>query len=131
MTRAETGHYYIYIFGLMPRHKYQQNKHIRQVNKQSLDVFIKDLDKQSWENTLISNDVNTAYNSFLDLFIELYDKNCPLNILKDYKNMKTSKPWFTTNGLRNACIRENVCTKITLKTEHWMHKSSTNQTEIN
>ena len=42
------------------RHKYQQNKHIRQVNKQSLDAFIKDLDKQSWENTLISNDVNTA-----------------------------------------------------------------------
>ena len=30
------------------RHKYQQNKHIRQVNKQSLDAFIKDLDEQSW-----------------------------------------------------------------------------------
>ena len=41
------------------RHKYQQSKHIRQVNKQSLDAFIKDLDKQSWENTLIPNDVNT------------------------------------------------------------------------
>ena len=67
------------------RHKYQQNKHIRQVNKQSLDAFIKYLDKQSWENTLISNNVNTAYNSFLDLFIELYDNNCPLKILKDNK----------------------------------------------
>ena len=86
------------------RHKYQQPKHIRQVNKQSLDAFIKDLDKQSWENTLISNDVNTAYNSFLDSFIELYDKNCPIKLLKDNKNVKTSKPWFT-NGLRNACIK--------------------------
>ena len=96
------------------RHKYQQNKHIRQVNKQSLDAFIKDLDKQSWENSLISNDVNTAYNSFLDLFIDLYDKNCPLKILEDNKNIKTSKPWFT-NGLRNACIKRKRLYKDYIK----------------
>ena len=96
-------------------HTYQQNKHIRQVNKQSLDAFIKDLDKQSWENTLISNDVNIAYNSLLDLFIELYDKNCPLKILKDNKNIKTNKPWLT-NGLRNACIKRKRLYKDYIKT---------------
>ena len=90
------------------------NKHIRQVNKQSLDAFIKDLDKQSWENSLISNYVNTAYNSFLDLFIEQYDKKIPLKILKDNKNIKTSKPWFT-NGLRNACIKRKRLYKDYIK----------------
>ena len=92
------------------RHKYQQNK-------QSPDAFIKDLDKQSWENTLISNYVNTAYDSFLDLFIELYDKNCPLKILKDNKNIKRSKPWFT-NGLRNACIKRKRLYKDYIKKNH-------------
>ena len=43
-------------------------------------------------------------------FIELYDKNCSLKILKDIKNVKTSKPWFTT-GLRNACIKRKLLYK--------------------
>ena len=103
------------------RHKYQQNKHIRQVNKQSLDAFIKDLDKQSLGNTLISNDVSAAYNSFLDLLIYLYDKNCPLKILKKiikHKNKQTMvykcKPWFT-NCLRNACIKRKRLYKDYIK----------------
>ena len=76
---------------------------------------------ENFTQTLISNDVNTAYNSFLDLFIELYDKHCPLKILKDNKNIKISKPWFT-NGLRNACIKRKRKYTDYIKTEHSMHK---------
>ena len=41
-------------------------------------------------------------------------KKIPLKILKDNKNIKTSKPWFT-NGLRNACIKRKRLYKDYIK----------------
>ena len=51
---------------------------------------------------------------FLDTFIKLYNKHCPLKRVKN-KNLNTNnKPWFT-NGLRNACLKKNLLYKKILK----------------
>lgn len=49
-------------------------------------------------------DVNTAYNYFLETFVRLYNKNCPI---KRYRNKEDSNAPWITRGLRNACKKKN------------------------
>ena len=90
-------------------------KTIRKSSKESVDAFIEYLNRQTWHTTYKSDDANIAYDNFLDTFIKLYNKQCPL---KRYKNWNTNnKSWFT-NGLRNACLKKNLLYKEFLKKEH-------------
>ena len=89
-------------------------KTIRKSSKESVDAFIEDLNRQTWHNTYKSDDANIAYDNFLDTFIKLYNKHCPLKRVIN-KNLNTNnKPWFT-NGLRNACLKKNLLYKEFLK----------------
>ena len=89
-------------------------KTIRKSSKESVDAFIEDLNRQTWHNTYKSDDANIAYDNFLDTFIKLYNKHCPLKRVIN-KNLNTNnKPWFT-NGLRNACLKNNLLYKEFLK----------------
>ena len=83
-------------------------------SKESVDAFIEDLNRQTWHNTYKSDDANIAYDNFLDTFIKLYNKHCPLKRVIN-KNLNTNnKPWFT-NGLINACLKNNLLYKEFLK----------------
>ena len=89
-------------------------KTIRKSSKESVDAFIEDLNRQTWHNTNKSDDANVAYDNFLNTFIKLYNKHCPLKRVKNTNLNTNNKPWFT-NGLKNACLKKNLLYKEFLK----------------
>ena len=44
----------------------------------AISLFCHDLDQQNWETVLQTDDVNQAYNSFIDIIKTLFNKNCPV-----------------------------------------------------
>ena len=80
-------------------------QYIRKINEDTLASFSDELSQQSWENVLNTNDVNQAYDSFLHIFIDIFNKHFPVKRVsrKSYIN---KKPWFT-KGLKCACTKKN------------------------
>lgn len=68
--------------------------------------------EQSWDNVYV-DDVNTAYDAFIKIFITLYEKHCPL-VNKVMNHRFTGKPWFT-RGIQKACKRKNKLYKDFLR----------------
>ena len=84
----------------------------RVITEKSITALKTDLSFQNWEIVYGESDVNAAYNSFLQEFVELYNKNCPL---KKYKEREEKNTPLITNGLRNACKKKNYLYQIFLK----------------
>jgi len=40
--------------------------------------FSNELSQQTWENVLKTDDVNQAYDSFLHIFMDIFNKHCPM-----------------------------------------------------
>lgn len=67
-----------------------------------MDKLKDDLGKQNWTEVYV-NDVNRAYDAFMNILGTLYEKNCVRN---NYNKTNTiDKPWMT-KGLRNACKKK-------------------------
>ena len=66
--------------------------------------FSNELSQQTWESVLKSDDVNQAYDSFLHIFMDIFNKHCPVKQVppKSFENKKT---WFT-KGLKRACKKK-------------------------
>uniref|UniRef100_A0A3B3C2G3 Reverse transcriptase domain-containing protein n=1 Tax=Oryzias melastigma TaxID=30732 RepID=A0A3B3C2G3_ORYME len=84
----------------------------RKKNHETLNKFKHELMEQNWDNVYI-DDVNTAYNVFLEKFCTLYEKNCPL-VTKTICNKFAAKPWMT-KGIQKACKKKNKLYKEFLK----------------
>ena len=82
----------------------------RNTTSDAISQFCHDLDQQNWETVIQIDDVNQAYNSFLDIVKTLFDKNCPVKRIT-LKNNKYEKPWITP-GLKNACKKKNNLCRI-------------------
>lgn len=80
--------------------------------KQSLQDLKDDLAYYDWEFIYNESDVNAAYNSFLEIFITLYNKHCPIR--KSRKKKESNTPCMT-KGLLNACKKKNGLHKQFLK----------------
>ena len=65
-------------------------------------------------------DPNEAYNIFLDTFMLLYDKYCPVQNIKLNTNRKDvtrmDKAWITS-ALKNSCRKKNLLYKQFLKSK--------------
>ena len=53
-------------------------QYIRKINEDTLPSFSGELSQQTWENVLNTNDVNQAYDSFLHIFVDIFNKHCPV-----------------------------------------------------
>lgn len=74
--------------------------------EETINAFKSDLLAQNWENVYNESDIDGAYEGFLEIFISLYDKNCPVK--QYHKKLKDkNQPWFT-KGLQNACKKKNT-----------------------
>ena len=40
--------------------------------------FFNELSQQTWESVLKTDDVNQAYDSFLHIFMDIFNKHCPV-----------------------------------------------------
>ena len=62
------------------------------------------LSQVDWSGIYISNDANTSYNNFIDLFMSVYNDCFPLVNQRSKNNCK--KPWIT-NGLLTSIKKKN------------------------
>lgn len=81
-----------------------RTQHVRFFHQESLDYFRFLIKNESWENVVISNDANTAFNEFLDTFLihfnSAFTKKLTKTTNKPYD--KASKHWITCE-LRYKC----------------------------
>ncbi|XP_024141862.1 transcription factor CP2-like protein 1 isoform X1 [Oryzias melastigma] len=75
----------------------------RQRTELTVNEFRKSLFQQDWSKVYVT-DVNVAHESFLGIYISLYNKCCPLKLFKE--TSKLTKPWMT-RGLTKACRKKN------------------------
>ena len=84
-------------------------RYIREVNGDTC-AFKKDLLEQHWEHVCNENEINSAYDKFIKIFMFLYDKNCPVKKICINEN-RDRHQWFTY-GLEMLVIRKTHCIKI-------------------
>ncbi|XP_035986589.1 uncharacterized protein LOC118560057 [Fundulus heteroclitus] len=72
-----------------------------------------DLLHQNWELVYIEENVNAAYEKFMDMFNMAYNKHCPVKKFKE-SIKQINSPWVT-EGLRRACMKKNSLYRHFLK----------------
>lgn len=78
--------------------------HARLRTEKAIDMFRNDLFKEEWK-VVYTEEVNAAYESFLNCYLSHYGKHCPV-IQYKYENKDNKKPWIS-KGLPNACKKKN------------------------
>ena len=79
-----------------------------------INRFKSSLQEEKWEEVLKATDVNSAYSSFLQTFTKLFDKHCPMRVLKLKNQSRENRPWMTKT-LINACRKKNTLYRQFLK----------------
>ena len=111
-----TDHLLIFAFCDYPELKRQEkNLHTKQrvINKNTIDILADNLSEVDCDNVLNLSEVDLAYNAFLSTFVHLYNRCCPIRLVK-HISRKNDKPWLT-NSLRNACHKKMYCIKKCLR----------------
>lgn len=73
-----------------------------------------ELSLQDWSSIYNEgNNMEKAYNDFLEIFRNVYDRNCP--IIKSHRKQKQQVNEWMTKGLINACKKKNTLCKQFLK----------------
>lgn len=68
-------------------------------------MFKQNVLQESWENVYTAGDVHESYDNFISIITVRYNDCCPVRKVS-IGSKKVDKPWIT-NGLRNACKKEN------------------------
>ena len=74
------------------------------MNEDKIASFSNELSQQTWESVLKTDDVNQAYDSFLHIFMDIFNKNSKTS--SPQKALKIKITWFT-KGLKRACTKTN------------------------
>ena len=91
----------------------EKSKQFKRVtNLENLNKFKMLLSNYNWESVLQSDDVDSAYNEFINVTKEKFNESCPLKKV-NYKKMPI-QPWLT-KGLLNACKKQKTLYKQFLK----------------
>jgi hypothetical protein len=89
----------------------------RQFTKESIQEFNYLLQKESWQKSLSSSDVNASFNAFMDMILYYYNIAFPLKTVYMIKIRK--KKWIT-QGIQNSCKRMRLLNG--LKKKHNLSK---------
>ena len=87
-------------------------RYVRLRTDESINKLRNDLLYEEW-NGVYSEEVNGAYECFVERFLSHYDKNCPIIQCKN-RSSYNKKPWIT-KGLQNACKKKNKLYKDFIK----------------
>jgi hypothetical protein len=82
---------------LVPIHKF---KTVRKTNKYSMLDFITKLSYESWDAVFSSEGVNTMFNSFLNIYLRIFNSSFPFETV--INNNKDNKNWITP-GIKTSC----------------------------
>ena len=83
------------------------NKSYRKEDSNNISALNEDLANENWHDILEENDVNKAYEHFINKLTHYYDKNVPLVQSKQHKN-KIINPWITLGILRSIKKRNKL-----------------------
>ena len=84
--------------------KRQVNNLVRMKSPEAIKALKADLSNHDWQEVFVEN-TNEAYDAFLDTFLTLYDRHCPL---REYRqNTKKREKLWLTKGLIKACKKKN------------------------
>jgi len=75
---------------------------IRKINACSINDFILKLSHENWDSVFSSDDVNAAFNSFLDSYLRIFNSSFPL---KRVYTTKKNNNWITL-GILTSCKRK-------------------------
>lgn len=103
---------YDYNYRKKDREKYKKFKRIR--TNETINKFKAELLEYNWEVLYSENDVNKAYELFLNVFQDSYNKCCPIYEYIEKKRYSNC-PWLT-KGLQNACKKKNYLYKEYVRT---------------
>ena len=72
------------------RYNVKEFQFIRKTNEDTMESFSNELNQQTWENVLKTDDVIEAYDSFLHIFMDIFNKHCPVENVpqKSFENKK-------------------------------------------
>ena len=78
------------------RYNVKEFQFIRKKNKDTMASFSNELILQTWENVLKTDDVNQAYDSFLHIFMDIFNKHCPVEKVtqKSFEEKNLVHQWF-------------------------------------
>ena len=83
----------------------------------SLKMLRNTLDHENWMGVLSTDNVNTAFENFIETFSMHYNNCCPMKRIK-IKQYKNEKPWIS-KGLKCACKEEEEAVlRLSMKQEH-------------
>ena len=85
----------------------QKKIKVRKENSQNISALNKDLEREGWQDVYSQNDVNKAYEAFINKLIYYYDKNIPLVESRTKKN-KPQNPWITKGIFNSLKIRNKL-----------------------
>ena len=60
------------------RNKVKEFQFIRTINEDAMTLFSNELSQQTWESVIKTYDVNQSYDSFLHMFMDIFNKHCPV-----------------------------------------------------
>ena len=82
-------------------------QYTRVINKDTITLLTQELSLQSWDDILNLYDVNQAYDLFLNKFMGLFNKHCPIKRISRKSNIY-KKLWFN-KGLKRVCAKKSIC----------------------
>ena len=69
----------------------QSYRYSRSQNSENINSFVTDLPSETWQNVTNADNVNEAYDTFINVFLTKYDKHCPI-IKINTKHVNSKQP---------------------------------------
>ena len=79
---------------------------VRNKSKKNMKIFCEELVMESWQSVYSAVNVNTAYDNFIQIIDNLFNKCCPIIVIKSRRKF-SDKPWMTS-GLKNSCRKKKL-----------------------
>ena len=74
------------------RNNVKEFQFIRKMNEHTMESFSNELSEQTWENVLKTDDVNQAYDSFLHIFMNIFNSPVKKVPQKSFEKKKPVSP---------------------------------------
>ena len=79
---------------------------VKNKSKKNMKIFCEELVMESWQSVYNAVNVNTAYDNFIQIIDNFFNKCCPIIVIKSPRKF-SDKPWMTS-GLKNSCRKKKL-----------------------
>ena len=84
----------------------------RHITENTLNTFLSDLNKETWQMVTSQNNTDDKFNNFISIYTNLMNKNLPLKLIKANKYKHKNNPWISRGIMNSIKSRDKLSTKI-------------------